>query len=282
MVDDQELVLAGLAALLRAAPHGYTVLEARDGPGAVRTASEQRPDVILMDIRMPGMDGVAATRAILAEAEHANRPPPRILVLTTFDLDEHVHAALRAGASGFLVKSTPAARLFAAVEAVASGDLAFTPDITRRLVEAFHQVHEADAHPPPSSREPGSPSPGHPARPAPEGIAAPDRIPPAEPVARVLRGTAAELTSRELDVLRMVGAGLSNTDIAAQLLLAEATVKTHVHRVLTKLCLASRAQAVVYAYETGLVRPGGGEHAALVTSPPDRDGRDVRSPYPGS
>jgi DNA-binding NarL/FixJ family response regulator len=230
------------------------------------------------------MDGVAATRAILAEAEHTDRPPPRILVLTTFDLDEHVHAALRAGASGFLVKSTPATRLFAAVEAVASGDLAFTPDITRRLVEAFHQVHEAGTLPPHNnnSRAHGH---THPAGPASEGIAAPDRIPPAAPVARVLHGTAAELTSRELDVLRMVGAGLSNTDIAAELLLAEATVKTHVHRVLTKLCLASRAQAVVYAYETGLVRPGGGEHgedAALVTAPPDPGRPAVRSPYPGS
>ena len=285
MVDDQELVLAGLAALLRAAPHGYTVLEARDGPGAVRTAAEQRPDVILMDIRMPEMDGVAATRAILAEAEHTDRPPPRILVLTTFDLDEHVHAALRAGASGFLVKSTPAARLFAAVEAVASGDLAFTPDITRRLVEAFHQVHETSPLLPHGHSHGGH---GHPPGSMSEGIAAPDRVPPAAPVARVLRGTAAELTSRELDVLRMVGAGLSNTDIAAELMLAEATVKTHVHRVLTKLCLASRAQAVVYAYETGLVRPGGGElggDAALVTTPRNPGGpaaTAVRSPYPGS
>jgi DNA-binding NarL/FixJ family response regulator len=186
-----------------------------------------------MDIRMPGMDGITAIRQILAEAEQERREPPRILVLTTFDLDEHVHSALRAGASGFLVKSTPAARLFAAVDAVAAGDMAFTPEITKRLVEAFQQKHDslasAKAHE--SSAEP-------------------------EP-ATAARRPSEELTSRELDVLRMVGTGLSNTDIAAELMLAEATVKTHIYRVMTKLNLASRAQVVVYAYETGLVTPGG-------------------------
>jgi DNA-binding NarL/FixJ family response regulator len=253
VVDDQELVLAGLAALLRAAPHGYTVLEARNGPAAVRTAAERRPEVILMDLRMPGMDGVAATREILAGAERESRLPPRILVLTTFDLDEQVHAALRAGASGFLVKNTPAARLFAAVEAVAAGDLAFTPEITRRLVEAFHRVQETSAAPLPEAAHTAAANGqtrsrnGHPLQ-----------VPHSAPVARILNGAAGELTSRELDVLRMVGAGLSNSDIAAELVLAEGTVKTHVHRVLTKLCLASRAQAVVYAYETGLVRPSAG------------------------
>jgi DNA-binding NarL/FixJ family response regulator len=233
VVDDQDLVRAGLAALLRAAPHGYIVHEARDGFEAVRMAAERSPDVILMDIRMPGMDGITAIREILAEAEKERREPPRILVLTTFDLDEHVHNALRAGASGFLVKSTPAARLFAAVDAVAAGDMAFTPEITKRLVEAFQQKHDslasAKAHE--SSAEP-------------------------EP-ATAARRPSEELTSRELDVLRMVGTGLSNTDIAAELMLAEATVKTHIYRVMTKLNLASRAQVVVYAYETGLVTPGG-------------------------
>jgi len=144
-------------------------------------------------------------------------------VLTTFDLDEYVHNALRAGASGFLVKNTPAARLFAAVDAVAAGDMAFTPEITQRLVEAFQQTQGREA--------PGSPA-----------------APPRQP--------SQELTSRELDVLRMVGTGMSNTDIAAELMLAEATVKTHIYRVMTKLDLASRAQVVVYAYETGLVKPG--------------------------
>lgn len=214
-----------------------------------------------MDLRMPGMDGVAATREILADAERESRRAPRILVLTTFDLDEQVHAALRAGASGFLVKSTPAARLFAAVETVATGDLAFTPEITRRLVEAFHQVQEASTATTPVAQQTPSAHVWAP------GAYGPQRhVPHAAPVARVLNGTAAELTSREIDVLRMVGAGLSNTDIAAELLLAEATVKTHVHRVLTKLCLASRAQAVVYAYESGLVRAGGG---ATAVSRPD-------------
>jgi DNA-binding NarL/FixJ family response regulator len=267
VVDDQELVLAGLAALLRAAPHGYTVLEARDGPGAVRTAAERRPEVILMDLRMPGMDGVAATREILADAERESRRPPRILVLTTFDLDEQVHAALRAGASGFLVKSTPAARLFAAVETVADGDLAFTPEITRRLVEAFHRVQETD-EPTPAG------APASSARPTAGAGAQVYQVSQAAHVARVVSRPAADLTSREIDVLRMVGAGLSNTDIAAELMLAEATVKTHVHRVLTKLSLASRAQAVVYAYETGLVQPGlrlgpadGREHVATGSAP---------------
>ena len=230
VVDDQDLVRAGLAALLRAAPNGYTVTEARDGLEAVRVAAERSPDVILMDIRMPGMDGITAIREILAEAERDRREPPRILVLTTFDLDELVHNALRAGASGFLVKSTPAARLFAAVDAVAAGDMAFTPEITRRLVEAFQQKHDSTA-----------------------SAKAHELIP--EPASS--RRPSEELTSRELDVLRMVGTGLSNTDIAAELMLAEATVKTHIYRVMSKLNLASRAQVVVYAYETGLVKPGG-------------------------
>jgi DNA-binding NarL/FixJ family response regulator len=233
VVDDQDLVRAGLAALLRAAPNGYTVHEASDGLEAVRMTAERSPDVILMDIRMPGMDGITAIREILAEAEKELREPPRILVLTTFDLDEHVHNALRAGASGFLVKSTPAARLFAAVDAVAAGDMAFTPEITKRLVEAFQQKHDslasAKAHESSAGPEPST----------------------------AARRPSEELTSRELDVLRMVGTGLSNTDIAAELMLAEATVKTHIYRVMTKLNLASRAQVVVYAYETGLVTPGG-------------------------
>ena len=230
VVDDQDLVRAGLAALLRAAPNGYTVLEARDGIEAVQAAAEHTPEVILMDLRMPGMDGVTAIREILAEAARGERRPPSVLVLTTFDLDEYVHNALSAGASGFLLKNTPAARLFAAVDAVASGDLAFTPEITRRFVEAFHQKHQAAG-----------------ARDAGTGHGAPSPAP---------RRPSEELTGRELDVLRMVGTGMSNTDIAARLMLAEATVKTHIYRVMTKLDLASRAPVVVYADETGLVTPG--------------------------
>jgi DNA-binding NarL/FixJ family response regulator len=233
VVDDQDLVRAGLAALLRAAPGGYEVIEARDGIEAVRVAAERSPEVILMDLRMPGMDGIAAIREILAEAVRAERSPPRVLVLTTFDLDEYVHNALRAGASGFLVKNTPAARLFAAVDAVAAGDLAFTPEITHRLIEAFHQSQDRQA-----------------------ADAAAAALGRAAALVAVPRRPAEELTSRELDVLRMVGTGRSNTDIAAELMLAEATVKTHIYRVMAKLDLASRAQAVVYAYETGLVKPG--------------------------
>jgi DNA-binding NarL/FixJ family response regulator len=244
VVDDQELVRAGLAALLRAAPGGPSVIEACDGREAVRVAAAKLPDVILMDLRMPGMDGIAAIREILGEAARDGRDPPRILVLTTFDLDEYVHNALRAGASGFLVKSTPAARLFAAVSAVAAGDLAFTPEITRRLVEAFHRDQDAGRGGTGSSADAAAP-----ARTGTGGAQGRDATSPA-------RSPAAELTSRELDVLRMVGMGLSNTDIAAALVVAEATVKTHVYRVMAKLGLASRAQAVVYAYETGLVRPG--------------------------
>ena len=232
VVDDQDLVRAGLAALLRAAPSGYEVIEAREGIEAVRVAAERSPEVILMDLRMPGMDGITAIREILAEAARAGRRPPRILVLTTFDLDEYVHNALRAGASGFLVKNTPAARLFAAVDAVAGGDMAFTPEITQRLVEAFHEARDREASD---------------VRAEAAGPAAPAADP---------RGPSEELTSRELDVLRMVGTGMSNTDIAARLMLAEATVKTHIYRVMAKLDLASRAQVVVYAYETGLVKPG--------------------------
>jgi DNA-binding NarL/FixJ family response regulator len=233
VVDDQDLVRAGLAALLRAAPGGYQVIEARDGIEAVRVAAERPPEVILMDLRMPGMDGITAIREILAEAVRTERRPPRVLVLTTFDLDEYVHNALRAGASGFLVKNTPAARLFAAVDAVAAGDLAFTPEITHRLIEAFHQSQDRQA----------------------ADVAA-AALGQAAALVAVGRRPAEELTSRELDVLRMVGTGRSNTDIAAELMLAEATVKTHIYRVMAKLDLASRAQVVVYAYETGLVKPG--------------------------
>ena len=134
VVDDQDLVRAGIAALLRGAPAGYEVLEASDGTEAIAKAATDLPDVILMDIRMPGTDGITATREILARA---TEPPPRVLVLTTFDIDDYVVAALRSGASGFLLKTTPADRLFAAIESVAVGDLAFTPAITLRLIEAY-------------------------------------------------------------------------------------------------------------------------------------------------
>ncbi|WP_432175774.1 response regulator [Streptomyces sp. Tue6028] len=217
VVDDQYLIRAGLVGLLNAAPGVEVVGEAEDGDEAVRLAAETRPDVVLMDIRMPGTNGIRATERILAEAAE---PAPRILVLTTFDLDEYVYGALRAGASGFLLKDSGPERLLAAVAAVGGGDTLFAPSVTRRLVEAF-------------ARQAG---------------VAPDAAPPPD---------LAALTSRELEVLKLIAGGLSNLEIADRLYISEATVKTHLNRTMTKLDLDSRAQAVVVAYETGLVTPRG-------------------------
>ncbi len=193
--------------------------EAADGAEAVALAARTRPDVVLMDIRMPGMTGIEATARILAEAVD---PAPRVLVLTTFDLDEYVYGALRAGASGFLLKDAGPERLLAAVTAVHGGDALFAPAVTRRLVEAFTQVADRAA------RGSGPPP----------GLTA--------------------LTGREVEVLELVARGLTNAEAADRLFISEATVKTHLNRTMAKLGLASRAQAVVLAYETGLVRPGGG------------------------
>ncbi|MFD3875782.1 response regulator [Streptomyces sp. NPDC058623] len=214
VVDDQVLIRAGLVALLRAAPGIEVVGEAEDGESAVEAAVRTRPDVILMDIRMPGLDGTAATERILARAVD---PLPRVLILTTFDLDAYVYAALRAGAAGFLLKDTGPERLIEAVTAVAEGDMLFAPSVTRRLIEAY--VNRAD--------------------PVPDTPAGLD-----------------VLTAREREVLRLAAKGLSNTEIAERLYIGEATVKTHLNRTMTKLDLDSRAQAVVVAYETGLVVPG--------------------------
>ncbi|MGW7274233.1 response regulator [Streptomyces sp. NPDC054864] len=224
VVDDQFLIRAGLVGLLRAAPGIEVVGEAGDGAEAVELAATTRPDVILMDIRMPGMSGIVATEKILAEAPE---PPPRVLVLTTFDLDEYVYGALRAGASGFLLKDSGPERLLAAVAAVGGGDALFAPSVTCRLVEAFARQAGAGA-----------------------GAGAGDRAeqPPD------LRA----LTLREVEVLKLIATGLSNADIADRLYISEATVKTHLNRTMSKLDLDSRAQAVVVAYETGLVTPGSG------------------------
>ncbi|MEU5956922.1 response regulator transcription factor [Streptomyces sp. NPDC047525] len=222
VVDDQFLIRAGLVGLLRAAPGIEVVGEAGDGAEAVELAATTRPDVILMDIRMPGMSGIVATEKILAEAPE---PPPRVLVLTTFDLDEYVYGALRAGASGFLLKDSGPERLLAAVAAVGGGDALFAPSVTCRLVEAF-------------ARQAGAGAAGDSAEPLPD-----------------LRA----LTLREVEVLKLIATGLSNADIADRLYISEATVKTHLNRTMSKLDLDSRAQAVVVAYETGLVTPGGGD-----------------------
>ncbi|MFE9681895.1 response regulator [Streptomyces sp. NPDC006285] len=212
VVDDQFLIRAGLVGLLRAAPGVEVVGEAGDGAEAVVLAAETTPDVILMDIRMPGMNGIEATRRILAQASGI---PPRILVLTTFDLDEYVYGALRAGACGFLLKDSGPERLLAAVAAVGGGDALFAPSVTRRLVEAYARQSTGER---------------------PTDLNA--------------------LTSRELEVLKLIARGLSNLEIADRLYISEATVKTHLNRTMTKLDLASRAQAVVIAYESGLVVPG--------------------------
>ena len=214
VADDHEVVRAGFAALLDTQPD-FTVLgTAYDGDEAVRVCRELRPDVVLMDVRMPSLDGIEATRQLAGP----DGPGPRVLILTTFDLDEYVFDALRAGASGFLLKDVTAERLFDAVRVVAAGDALLAPAITRRLIGEFALM-----------------------RPKPD----------ATPVAAF-----AALTPRETQVLRLVAEGLSNPEIAARLVVTEETVKTHVSHVLTKLGLRDRTQAVVAAYESGLVVPG--------------------------
>jgi DNA-binding NarL/FixJ family response regulator len=211
VVDDQELVRAGFCVILEAA--GFTVAgEAGDGAQAVELVSHERPDVVLMDIRMPVMDGLEATRLIVA-----GPGAPKVVILTTFDLDDYVYEALRAGASGFLLKDAPRADLISAVRVAASGDALLAPSVTRRLIEAF-------------ARRPSSVAP------------APSRL--------------TSLTPRERDILLLVARGHSNTEIAAELVVSEATVKTHIGHLLTKLDLRDRVQAVILAYETGTVIPG--------------------------
>lgn len=211
VVDDQPLVRAGLAALLSLEPDLEVVGEAPDGVAGVDLCRTLRPDVVLMDVRMPVLDGVAATRRIVEE-----RLPTRVLVLTTFDLDEHVYDALRAGAAGFLLKDADREELVRAVRVVAAGDAVLAPSATRRLIAEV-------------ARRPGR-----------------------GPVGAALDA----LTSRERDVLLLVARGASNEEVAAQLHLGEATVRTHVSSVLAKLGVRNRVQAVVAAYEGGLVQPG--------------------------
>jgi DNA-binding NarL/FixJ family response regulator len=215
VVDDQALVRTGFSMILSAEDGIEVVGEAADGRAAVETVRRLQPDVVLMDIRMPEMDGVEATR-LLAGPDVAD--PAKVLMVTTFDLDDYVYAALRAGASGFLLKDTPPEDLVRAVQIVAAGDALIAPAVTRRLIEEF------------SRREPAEPAP------------TPD--------------TLAVLTDREVEVLRQLARGSSNAEIAAALYVGETTVKTHVGHILMKLGLRDRVQAVVLAYETGLVQPG--------------------------
>jgi len=237
IADDQALVRGGFRLILKAA--GIDVVaEAADGAQAAAAVLAHRPDVALMDVRMPVMDGIQATRRILADTGPGDTAsgavPTRIIILTTFDLDEYVYAALSAGASGFLLKDVTPEHLVAAVQLVRTGDALLAPSITRRLVERFAAA--------PAAAGPGRPAgPGKPAAAAGAGPA-----------------RAAALTPRELEVLGLVARGLSNAEIAAELILSEATVKTHVARILTKLSLRDRVQAVVLAYETGLVSPATG------------------------
>ncbi len=215
VVDDQELVRAGFCVILDAAPDITVVGEAGTGAEAVGAVAAVRPDVVLMDVRMPVMDGLEATRQLTAEGTPWR---PKILILTTFDLDDYVYEALRAGANGFLLKDSPRHDLIAAVRIVAAGDGLLAPSVTRRLIEAFA---------------------GRPAA----GATSPSRL--------------ATLTPRERDILLALARGQTNAEIAADLYVGEATVKTHVSHLLMKLGLRDRVQAVIFAYETGLVRAGG-------------------------
>jgi DNA-binding NarL/FixJ family response regulator len=229
VADDHEVVRAGFAALLDTQPD-FTVLgTAADGARAVAVCRELRPDVVLMDVRMPGTDGIEATRQLVGEPDAGTGAalactPPKVLILTTFDLDEYVFDALRAGASGFLLKDVTAERLFEAVRVVAAGEALLAPAVTRRLISEFARLRP----------------------PAAAGAAS----------AAARTGALAGLTPRETEVLRLVAEGLSNTEVAGRLVVTEETVKTHVSRILAKLGLRDRTQAVVAAYESGLVVPG--------------------------
>ena len=214
VADDHEVVRSGFRELLETQPDFSVVGTASDGAEAVRLSRRLEADVVLMDIRMPGMDGIAATR----ELTRSRPDPPRVLILTTFDLDEYVYDALRAGASGFLLKDATAERLFDAVRVIAGGDALLAPAVTRRLIHEFAQrpVHTGENQP---------------------------------------AGAIRALTPRETQVLRLVAQGLSNSEIASRLIVTDETIKSHVSRILTKLGIRDRTQAVVAAYESGLVLP---------------------------
>ncbi|GIE36600.1 DNA-binding response regulator [Actinoplanes italicus] len=217
IADDQEVVRAGFAALLGTQPDFTVVGCADDGESAVRMCREERPDLVIMDVRMPRKSGIQATREILAAA---GTSPPRIIMLTTFDLDEYVYEALDAGASGFLLKDMSAERLFDAVRVVAAGEALLAPTVTRRLIGELTRLR--------------------PRRAAPAGLED-------------------QLTAREQEILRLIAEGLSNAEMAERLMVSSETIKTHVSRVLAKLGVRDRVQAVIMAYESGLVVPGAGQ-----------------------
>jgi DNA-binding NarL/FixJ family response regulator len=237
IADDQALVRAGFRMIIDADPNLRVVAEANDGAQAVDAARRTRPDIVLMDIRMPVMDGLEATRRIIAGN---GDNPPRVLILTTYDLDEYVFDALGAGASGFLLKDVAPEQLVAGIHIVAQGESLLSPSVTRRLIESFVRDH------------PRAPEP-------PSGFD--------------------ELTAREVEILRLVARGLSNAEIAEQLVVSGATIKTHVGRVLDKLGLRDRVQAVVLAYETGIIRPGNESEPRLTdTAPQGRTRGQARPP----
>ncbi|RAO26550.1 Chemotaxis response regulator protein-glutamate methylesterase [Micromonospora saelicesensis] len=215
IADDQALLRGSFRLLVDLSPDCATVGEAGTGVEAVALTEQHRPDVVLMDVRMPEMDGIEATRRICADPATADT---RVIILTTFDLDEYVYGALRAGASGFLLKDTPPADLLTGIRVVAAGEGLLAPTVTRRLIDEFARQPE-----------------------------------PTRPLPRQLDG----VTDREREVLALIARGLSNAELAAHLNLSQATVKTHVGRLLTKLAVRDRAQLVIVAYETGLVGPGG-------------------------
>ncbi len=222
LVDDHALVRTGFRMVLDSEPDLEVVGEAADGHQAIHSAARLAPDVVLMDVRMPGLDGIAATRAIVSagragEGGGAGAPAPKVLILTTFDLDEYVFDSLTAGASGFLLKDVPPEQLIAGIRSVAAGDALLAPAVTRRLIDEFVQGGRRRTTPPPALEE---------------------------------------LTPRERQVLSLVAQGLSNSEIAAALVVEETTVKTHVSRLLAKLGLRDRVQAVVLAYECGLAGSG--------------------------
>lgn len=218
LADDQAMVRAGFRLILESEPDLEVVGEAEDGAGAVAAAQSLRPDVVLMDIQMPILDGIAATRRLVGSAREDSDLATRVLILTTFERDEYIFAALRAGASGFLLKNAPPEDLIAAVRVVAAGDALLAPSVTRRIIAEFAA------------------------------------LPPAAALSPELSG----LTEREVETLRLVARGLTNAEIAARLFVGESTVKTHVSNVLAKLGLRDRVQAVVWAYEGGVVRVGEG------------------------